>query len=686
MKFFYYLILFFLCVCPGIAKEPLRIEGNWQILDQEQVNGVASILENPEEYAWKPVDLRKRKFVSSKEGEYFLLRSKLPATQLWKSPSVFLGKSIFSYTVWHDTKMVYQHSDHTQFHAKRFLGWLWHQFTIQEKAQPSYLYLKVYSELNLHLPISELGDENYLYNRTFMQSLPAMFVAVICVFLGIIFLIVSILLKDMFNVSITIFYLCVGWWLININPISQFLLALNPLRLQLELFALYLAPIGCVLLVMEIVPSRLNHVLRVCAYIFFAYFLVAALAEFSGLLPLWKTVIPFDIYLLCAILLVSYQIIRGSLRGNSKARILAFGLVALIFFATHDAFVVMGHLQHNMQMHWGALSFILSMVGIALARTIEMHRELATKNKSLDFLNQNLETKVQERTYELSESMKKIQTLKEQQDGDYFLTSLLEKPLQTNRNKSKKVQTDFYTSQKKKFEFMNRKAELGGDISISGNLRFFQEGKRYIFFFNGDAMGKSMQGAGGAIVAGTAVNNIIARSARNNKVIQVSPEIWLKETYQELDAIFQTFGGSMVMSAVCGIVDEETGEMWFFNAEHPATILFRDGKAHFIDSGIELRKLGSPINVDFEFLRYQLLPGDILFCGSDGRDDLEISHTKGSNRKINEDETLILRIVEQSQGEIQTILRLLEETGSITDDLSLVKLSFQTNALVDQGL
>ena len=337
MKFFYYILLFFLCMRPSFAKEPLRIEGDWQILDQKQVNDVASILADPEKYPWKPVNLRKRKFVSDKESDYFLLRSKLPPTSLWKSPSIFLGKGIFSYTIWHDSKMVYQHSDHTQFYAKRFLGWLWHQFTIPEKDEPSYLYMKVYCKLKMHLPIPQLGDENFLYNRTFMQSLPAMFVAVICVFLGVIFAIVSTLLKDMFNVSITIFYLCVGWWLININPISQFLLALNPLRLQLELFALYLAPIGCVLLVIEIVPSRLNRVLRVCAYIFFFYFVFAALAEFSGLLPLWTAVIPFDIYLLCAILLVSYQIIRGSLRGNSKARILAFGLAALIAFAIHDA-------------------------------------------------------------------------------------------------------------------------------------------------------------------------------------------------------------------------------------------------------------------------------------------------------------------------------------------------------------
>ncbi|MBK6605036.1 MAG: SpoIIE family protein phosphatase [Leptospiraceae bacterium] len=122
---------------------------------------------------------------------------------------------------------------------------------------------------------------------------------------------------------------------------------------------------------------------------------------------------------------------------------------------------------------------------------------------------------------------------------------------------------------RKRFQFKNRNSELGGDICITGNLRFGNGKDRYIFFFNGDAMGKSMQGAGGAIVAGTVVNSILARSARNNKIQKISPREWITETYLELNGVFNTFDGSMLMSCACGVINEKTGQMWYFNAEHP---------------------------------------------------------------------------------------------------------------------
>lgn len=61
---------------------------------------------------------------------------------------------------------------------------------------------------------------------------------------------------------------------------------------------------------------------------------------------------------------------------------------------------------------------------------------------------ENLEEKVKERTQEVQEKMEEVQRLKVQQDGDYFLTSLLAKPLFYNANKSKLVHSEFMLKQK----------------------------------------------------------------------------------------------------------------------------------------------------------------------------------------------------------------------------------------------
>ncbi|TGM90472.1 SpoIIE family protein phosphatase [Leptospira licerasiae] len=286
-----------------------------------------------------------------------------------------------------------------------------------------------------------------------------------------------------------------------------------------------------------------------------------------------------------------------------------------------------------------------------------------------------LEEKVDARTKEVTEKMEEIQSLKVQQDGDYFLTSLLSKPLMTNWNRSSSVTTNFYIEQKKKFVFKNKESEIGGDICISGNLLFGPEKERWSVFLNGDAMGKSMQGAGGAIVLGTAMNNIMARSASQGKVLNISPEDWVREAYRELDDIFRTFDGVMMASAILGLINEKTGKMYYFNAEHPWAVLLRDGKASFLETELTLRKLGSPSEMSFRILEFDLMPGDILYVGSDGRDDINLTED-GVNWIMNSDENMFLQTVEESKGDLDNLVDRIHSLGALSDDLSLIRIGF----------
>ncbi|HMU83212.1 MAG TPA: SpoIIE family protein phosphatase [Leptospiraceae bacterium] len=289
----------------------------------------------------------------------------------------------------------------------------------------------------------------------------------------------------------------------------------------------------------------------------------------------------------------------------------------------------------------------------------------------------NLEEKVQARTAELNKTLEVVHALKIQQDGDYFLTSLLAKPLFFNANKSRSVTTEFLLRQKKHFEFRNKQSELGGDICITGNLRFSKHPeRRYVVSLNGDAMGKSMQGAGGSLVMGVVMNSILARSAKNNRVLTISPEQWLKDVYEEVHSVFLAFNGSMVISVVMSIVDEVTGEMWYWNAEHPFQILYRNGKASFIEEDLQLRKVGLESEIPFRVRNFQLQPGDVVLMGSDGRDDIDLT-PDASTRTINEDEFLILKRVEESRADLNTILERLLATGELTDDLSFLRIEFK---------
>ncbi|TGN19396.1 SpoIIE family protein phosphatase [Leptospira idonii] len=289
-------------------------------------------------------------------------------------------------------------------------------------------------------------------------------------------------------------------------------------------------------------------------------------------------------------------------------------------------------------------------------------------------LNEGLEEKVNLRTEELNRSLQEVRKLKFQQDGDYFLTYLLLSPLGIKDASSKLVSVDFLLKQKKRFEFKEKEYEIGGDINVSHIIHL--QGKKYILFVNADAMGKSMQGAGGALVFGAVFQSIVQRTKNNSNFQDLTPESWLISSFQEMHRIFEAFDGTMLVSLVIGLIEEKTGLMHFLNAEHPWMVLYRDGKASYLQADASYRKLGTlgaePILLTKEF---QLLPGDVIFAGSDGKDDILLPE-EGTDWEINLDENFILKIIELSKGNLKEILKSIEEKGEVIDDFSLIRLGY----------
>ena len=266
---------------------------------------------------------------------------------------------------------------------------------------------------------------------------------------------------------------------------------------------------------------------------------------------------------------------------------------------------------------------------------------------------------------------KEILALKDTQDGDYYLTSLLIEPLIRNEAKSDIVKVDFYLEQKKKVNFHGNDFELGGDLCVSDRVSF--AGEDFIFFFNGDAMGKSSQGAGGALVTGSLLHSILARSRRLQKS-NISPARWLVAVYREIQRIMESFDGSMYVSAVFGLVSERDGSLLYVNAEHPFCVLYRDGKAAFAETEISMHKIGVPFRQKPMLYGRKLLHGDIFIVGSDGRDDLAVSGAKTTTLA---DFERFPGLVENGAGNLEKIVANIRRTGEITDDLSLIRIEYK---------
>ncbi|TGM01537.1 SpoIIE family protein phosphatase [Leptospira jelokensis] len=291
-------------------------------------------------------------------------------------------------------------------------------------------------------------------------------------------------------------------------------------------------------------------------------------------------------------------------------------------------------------------------------------------------LNEGLEEKVTLRTDELNQSLLDLSKLKVQQDGDYFLIYQLLNPFAIKDISSKYFQVDHFLRQKKSFEYKNRKYEIGGDINISHTIHLNEQ--KYLLFVNADAMGKSMQGAGGALVFGSVFQSIVQRTKTDARFQTLSPDEWLKSTFQELQLIFETFDGTMLVSLSLGLIAEGTGKLFFLNAEHPMIVLFRNGKANYLFPTITYRKLGTlGANSAKEVNEFQLQPKDVLLIGSDGKDDLLSKNPEGEWEVLSEDENF-LEIVESTGANLEDMIREIDSTGQVIDDISIIRISYKT--------
>lgn len=282
----------------------------------------------------------------------------------------------------------------------------------------------------------------------------------------------------------------------------------------------------------------------------------------------------------------------------------------------------------------------------------------------------------------LSGSLEEIRALKQAQDGDYFLTARLVNPFMQHSGAGldPKVQADFLVRQKKRFAFKKWKGEIGGDYCKLDTVTLGE--RRYVFFVNADAMGKSLQGAGGVLVLASAFSALLERARTEPENLQ--PEEWLGRTVGELNKLFLSFDGAMLVSMAMGLFDSATGTIYYVNLEHPRAILVRDGHAEFFEPDMHGRKLGtSDIPVDFHLTVTRLAPGDTLIVGSDGRDDvvlegqqLPVEELERGERYINYDENRFLDLVANHGTDIRVLERAIEEQADLVDDLSLLSFSY----------
>lgn len=149
---------------------------------------------------------------------------------------------------------------------------------------------------------------------------------------------------------------------------------------------------------------------------------------------------------LISVIFIIYVFIKAIRKGNKDSKRLFIGTLIFLLAAIIE---LVDSLFLKMSIGFTHYAFFAFNVGIAtvlanrfltLYQTIEgLNENLENKILVIEDLNQNLEKKVEDRTKELQQTLNEVRILKEKQDGDYFLTTLIVEPLISNLVQNPKV-------------------------------------------------------------------------------------------------------------------------------------------------------------------------------------------------------------------------------------------------------
>lgn len=256
-----------------------------------------------------------------------------------------------------------------------------------------------------------------------------------------------------------------------------------------------------------------------------------------------------------------------------------------------------------------------------------------------------------------------------QRKADLYLIHQLFEPFQKFRFDSLNFKIHYIVKQLNTFEFNKNLFQIGGDYIYLKEITL--RNRKYLFFINADAMGKSLQGFGGTIVLSSVLSAILKRTEKMKSELNKYPDTWLKYTSLEVQEVLETFEGFMMISCVMGLLDEENGFLYLLNFDHPKPIIInQNNDLVFIESKIH-KKLGFPKENHFlQIHRSFLNQNDSIITYSDGCIELEI------NKQINENETIIKDILLETSEDYSNFLTIIQKKGQIKDDISIIKIQY----------
>jgi len=273
--------------------------------------------------------------------------------------------------------------------ALRFHGYQAHYIPLGSGYEGKTLTLRIYSE---HVNIGPYGRP-YLGPRVDLTlavvraDLPILGMGILLVAIGLFVLLLFLSeRRERSNLAYGLLAVTLGIYLAAASPIRALLVDAPLAWIHLELASLYLIPIFFALYYELVFGRGRFQILRGLRIAHAAYFVGSALVVALGLVPLLRTLFPFQILLLVSIAVMTARAIATALRGNLDARIFCAGFVLAASASTHDVLKSIGILSRaNVSVgHIGMFAFTISLGVILARRFVEVHERMSRYSRVLE--------------------------------------------------------------------------------------------------------------------------------------------------------------------------------------------------------------------------------------------------------------------------------------------------------------
>ncbi|MDI3290232.1 protein kinase [Polyangium sp. 15x6] len=322
-------------------------------------------------------------------GERFLwMRTRLVGA-IEREPVLYLGGVDQLVEAYVDGALVYRFGSFEGDGALRFQGYEPHFIPLGSNFTGKTLALRVYSD---HVNIGPYGDvllgpRADLALEAVRADLPTLAMGILLVSVGL--FVLGLYLserRDKSNLAYGLLALSLGIYLPAAAPIRGLLLDAPLFWIHVELASLYLTPLFFASYFEHVFGPGRFRLLRGLQWVHGAYFVGSALVVALGLVPVLRTLLPFQILLLVTVVLMTARAVLNATRGNLDARIFTGGFILAAAAASHDVLKAIGLVPRaNVSLgHVGTFAFTLAL-GIILARRfVEVHERMGRYSRVLE--------------------------------------------------------------------------------------------------------------------------------------------------------------------------------------------------------------------------------------------------------------------------------------------------------------